>query len=143
MGKKSRDKGSRTERAIVHALQDNGLAAEKISGMYKSGADISVPVLGIDRDIEVCRVAIFTLGDALHRGAKAVGNAEIDLPDSGWDRPEGDGWEQVGNYADANGDFWIRWVRLTWPGEEAERSTKITSPFFDYPINPNSIGAIQ
>src|SRR5262245_29645867 len=53
MGKKSRDKGSRTERAIVHTLQDSGLAAEKISGMYRSGADISVPVLGIDRDIEV------------------------------------------------------------------------------------------
>jgi Holliday junction resolvase len=53
VGKKSRDKGSRVERTIVHTLQDSGLAAEKISGMYKSGADISVPVLGVDRDVEV------------------------------------------------------------------------------------------
>jgi Holliday junction resolvase len=53
VGKKSRDKGSRVERSVIHLLQDNGLAAEKISGMYRPGADISVPVLGIDRDIEV------------------------------------------------------------------------------------------
>src|SRR5262249_32158174 len=52
-GRRSRDKGSRTERAIVYTLQNAGLAAEKISGMYKSGADISVPVLGINRVVEV------------------------------------------------------------------------------------------
>jgi hypothetical protein len=38
---------------VRRQLQDAGFAAEKISGMYKPGADISVPLLGIDRDIEV------------------------------------------------------------------------------------------
>jgi hypothetical protein len=32
-------------------LQDRGIAAEKISGLYKRGADLSV--LGIDRAVEV------------------------------------------------------------------------------------------
>jgi hypothetical protein len=55
-GRYSRNKGNRTERAIVHLLQAQGIAAEKISGMYKPGADLSVPVLGIDRAVEVkCR----------------------------------------------------------------------------------------
>jgi Holliday junction resolvase len=53
MSKKSRDKGNRTERNVVHALQEQGIAAEKVSRMYKPGADLSVPVLGIDRNIEV------------------------------------------------------------------------------------------
>jgi Holliday junction resolvase len=52
-GCKSRDKGSRTERAIVRALQDRGIAAEKISGLYVPGADLSVPVLSVDRRVEV------------------------------------------------------------------------------------------
>jgi len=52
-GKRSRDKGGRRERALTTALQNAGFAAEKISGMYRSGADISLPLLGIDRDIEV------------------------------------------------------------------------------------------
>jgi hypothetical protein len=52
----SRNKGARTERAIVRLLQDQGIAAEKISDMYKPGADLSVPVLGVDRAVEVkCR----------------------------------------------------------------------------------------
>jgi hypothetical protein len=55
-GRLSRNKGARTERAIVRLLQDQGIAAEKISGMYKPGADLSVPVLGVDRAVEVkCR----------------------------------------------------------------------------------------
>lgn len=55
-GRRSRDKGARVERLIVRRLQEKGLAAEKVSGMYRPGADISVPVLGIDRDVEVkCR----------------------------------------------------------------------------------------
>jgi hypothetical protein len=52
-GKHSRDKGGRRERSVTTALQNAGFAAEKVSGMYKVGADISVPLLGIDRDIEV------------------------------------------------------------------------------------------
>ena len=57
-GRRSRDKGARTERAIVRLLQ--GLGAVKISGMYKPGADISMPLLGLERAVEVkCRAAGF------------------------------------------------------------------------------------
>jgi Holliday junction resolvase len=52
-GRASREKGSREERALVRILQAYGFAAEKISGMYKPGADISVPLLGVDRIAEV------------------------------------------------------------------------------------------
>jgi Holliday junction resolvase len=59
-GRRSRDKGSRAERAIARLLQAQGIAATKISGMYKSGADISMPLLGTDRAVEVkCRAAGF------------------------------------------------------------------------------------
>lgn len=57
MGKASRDKGLRIERECVHILQDAGLAAERIplsgasGGRY--GGDVSVPVLGVDRTLEV------------------------------------------------------------------------------------------
>ena len=48
-GRTSRDKGARMERAIVHALQEKGFAAERVplsgSGF---GSDISVPALGRD-----------------------------------------------------------------------------------------------
>ena len=51
-GRASRDKGNRTERAIVRLLQDHGLAGERVplSGAARSrfGGDISVPVLGRD-----------------------------------------------------------------------------------------------
>lgn len=56
-GARSRNKGSRGELALVHLLQDNGFAAEKISGMYKPGPDLSVPLLGIDRSVEIKRRA--------------------------------------------------------------------------------------
>jgi hypothetical protein len=57
-GRRSRDKGARTERAIVRLLQ--GLGAVKISGIYKPGADISMPLLGFERAIEVkCRATGF------------------------------------------------------------------------------------
>jgi Holliday junction resolvase len=52
-GRHSRNKGARTERAIVRFLQDHGVAAEKVSGLYKPGPDLSVPVLGVDRRVEV------------------------------------------------------------------------------------------
>jgi Holliday junction resolvase len=56
MPKRSRDKGARTERAIVRLLQERGFAAEKVSGMYKPGSDLSVSLLGADRRVEVkCR----------------------------------------------------------------------------------------
>jgi Holliday junction resolvase len=59
-GRASREKGNRTERAIVRLLQDRGFAAEKVplSGAVggRFGGDVSVPLLGIDRRAEVkCR----------------------------------------------------------------------------------------
>jgi Holliday junction resolvase len=55
-GRRSRDKGARGERALVRFLQERGFAAEKVSGLYKPGHDVSVPLLGVDRRIEVkCR----------------------------------------------------------------------------------------
>jgi hypothetical protein len=52
-GRRPRDKGVRAERALVRFLRERGFAAEKMSGMYKPGADISVPLLGSDRRVEV------------------------------------------------------------------------------------------
>lgn len=53
MGMMQRRKGARVERAIVRLLQDRGIAAEKVSGMYKPGADLSVPLAGRDFSVEV------------------------------------------------------------------------------------------
>jgi len=56
MSRASRDKGNRTERAIVRLLQDRGFAAERVplSGAARGrfGGDVSVPVLGIGRRVE-------------------------------------------------------------------------------------------
>jgi hypothetical protein len=59
-GRASRQKGNRTERAIVRLLQERGLTAERVplSGAAhgRFGGDVSVPVLGVDRRVEVkCR----------------------------------------------------------------------------------------
>ena len=59
-GRRSPDEGLRGERAIVRLLQAQGITAEKISGMCKPGADVSMPLLGTDRAIEVkCRATGF------------------------------------------------------------------------------------
>jgi hypothetical protein len=59
-GRRSRDKGARAERAIVRLLRGQGIVAEKISGMYRPGADLRVPLLAVDRSVEVkCRAAGF------------------------------------------------------------------------------------
>jgi hypothetical protein len=56
-GKASRDKGNRAERAVAKFLQDCGFAAERVplsgaaGGSYQG--DITVPVLGRDRVVEV------------------------------------------------------------------------------------------
>ena len=59
-GRASRQKGNRLERALVRALQDAGFAAERVplSGAARGcfGGDVSVPLLGVDRRVEVkCR----------------------------------------------------------------------------------------
>jgi Holliday junction resolvase len=59
-GRASRQKGNRTERAIVRLLQETGFAAERVplSGAARGrfGGDVSVPLLGIDRRVQVkCR----------------------------------------------------------------------------------------
>ena len=56
-GRASRQKGNRVERALVHALREAGFAAERVplsgsvGGRYLG--DISVPLLGLDRTVEV------------------------------------------------------------------------------------------
>jgi Holliday junction resolvase len=52
-GRRSRDKGARTERAIAKALQANGLAAVKVSRAYQPGHDIVLPLVGRDLYLEV------------------------------------------------------------------------------------------
>jgi Holliday junction resolvase len=56
-GRASRQKGNRVERAIVHALQEAGFAAERVPLSGAAGGsylgDISVPLLGLDRTVEV------------------------------------------------------------------------------------------
>jgi Holliday junction resolvase len=56
-GRASRQKGNRTERAVVRLLQERGFSAERVplSGAARGrfGGDVSVPVLGIDRRVEV------------------------------------------------------------------------------------------
>ena len=59
-GRASRDKGNRAERAIVKFLQDRGFAAERVPLSGAAGGsylgDITVPVLNVDRCVEVkCR----------------------------------------------------------------------------------------
>jgi hypothetical protein len=49
----SRRKGATEERALVRFLQQRGFAAEKISRTGYRGPDLSIPLLGIDRAVEV------------------------------------------------------------------------------------------
>jgi hypothetical protein len=59
-GRRSRDNGGLTERAIVRLLRAQGVVATKINGIYKPSADISMALLGTDRAVEVkCRAAGF------------------------------------------------------------------------------------
>ena len=59
-GRASRQKGDRGERALVRYLQERGFAAERVplSGSVRGrfSGDVSVPLLGVDRRVEVkCR----------------------------------------------------------------------------------------
>jgi Holliday junction resolvase len=64
-GRASRDKGNRTERAIVRLLQEHGLAGERVPLSGSTGGsfcgDITVPALGRDlRGEAKCRCNGFT-----------------------------------------------------------------------------------
>lgn len=48
-GRRSRDKGARTECAIVRLLQASGIEATKISGAWLPGADLRLPIVKADR----------------------------------------------------------------------------------------------
>src|SRR6516164_7116790 len=56
-GRGARQKGNRLERALVRVLQGAGFAAERVplSGAARGrfGGDLSVPLLGVDRRVEV------------------------------------------------------------------------------------------
>jgi hypothetical protein len=52
-GRASRRKGANAERALVRFLQDKGFAAEKSSRTGYTGHDLTVPLLGFDRRVEV------------------------------------------------------------------------------------------
>ena len=59
-GRRSRDKGARTERALVKYLHDTGWAAERVPLSGAAGGsyvgDVSITLLGVDRCAEVkCR----------------------------------------------------------------------------------------
>jgi hypothetical protein len=54
-GRRCRNKGARTERAIVRLLQGQGIVAEKISDMFKPDAALRVPRLAVERTVEVER----------------------------------------------------------------------------------------
>ena len=56
-GRAARDKGNRTERALVKYLQERGFAAERVPLSGAAGGsyvgDITIPVMGVDRCAEV------------------------------------------------------------------------------------------
>ena len=81
-GRWSRDKGVRTERAIVRLLQAQGIAAPKISGIYNPGTDISMSFLGTDTTIEVKRrgTGFAQLYDWLNDRDVLIGKADWQEP---------------------------------------------------------------
>lgn len=56
-GRRSRQKGDRAERALVRFLQERGFAAERVPLSGSAGGrytgDVTVPLLGVDRVVEV------------------------------------------------------------------------------------------
>jgi hypothetical protein len=53
----SRDRGNRLGRALIHALENAGFAVERVplggAAGGRFGGDLSVPILGVDRRVEV------------------------------------------------------------------------------------------
>jgi hypothetical protein len=56
-GRHSRRKGAGGELEVMHIGQDAGFAVTKQSAMYRAGPDLSWPVLGVDRRVEIKRHA--------------------------------------------------------------------------------------
>jgi len=57
-GRRSSNKGARTERAMVRLLLGHGLPARNVSVMYKRGEDLRVVVGDVEHSVEVnCRAA--------------------------------------------------------------------------------------
>jgi hypothetical protein len=81
-GRRSRDKGVGTERAIVCLLQASGIEASKISGAWLPGADLRLSILGVGRTVEVkCRAGGFrTREDWLEHRAVLVVKADRQAP---------------------------------------------------------------
>ena len=81
-GRWSRDKGVRTERAIVRLLQAQGIAVPKIGGIYNPGTDISMSFLGTDTTIEVKRrgTGFAQLYDWLNDRDVLIGKADRQEP---------------------------------------------------------------
>jgi hypothetical protein len=61
-GRRSSNKGARTERAMVRLLLCHGLAARKVSAMYRRGEDLRVVVGDVERSVEVKCLAADCLG---------------------------------------------------------------------------------
>jgi Holliday junction resolvase len=75
-GRASRQKGNRAERGLVRILHSFGFAAERVplSGAARGrfGGDVSVPLLGVDRRVEVkCR------GDGFRELYKWLNGADV------------------------------------------------------------------
>ena len=72
-GRAPRQKGNRAERALVRYLQDRGFAAERVPLSGSAGGpyvgDLTVPVVGVDRPVEVnVRAGGFSRAVPLARG---------------------------------------------------------------------------
>ena len=80
-GRRSRDKGARTERAIVRLLQRQRIPAKKISRAWCVGADLCVPILGVDRGVEVkcCAAGFSQLYDWLNQRDVLIVNRQEPL----------------------------------------------------------------
>jgi hypothetical protein len=76
------DKGGRTERAMVCLLQGQGVPAKKISRAWRVGADLHVPVLGVDRGVEVkcCDAGFSQLYDWLNQRDVLIVKADRQEP---------------------------------------------------------------
>jgi hypothetical protein len=81
-GRRSEDKSTRTERALVRLLQAQGIAAPKIGGIYNPGTDIGRSFIGSGTTIEVKRrtTGFAQLYDWLNDRDVLIGKADRQEP---------------------------------------------------------------